>query len=62
MADSQMRETGIVAGLGLNALSPIDFYPVLTAFDSDLFLYALATRFEVTDMLIDAESGLQALA
>ncbi len=62
IAGAQVHETGIPAGLGLDMLSPIDFYPVLTALGGDLFPYAPETGFDVTDVHLDSESSLQALA
>lgn len=62
LADVHVQETGATAGLGLNALSPFDFYPVLTGFGGDLFRYAPDSGFEVADVRLDSEASLRALA
>ena len=62
IAAKHVQETGALAGLGINALSPFDFYPVLTGFGGDLFQYAQETGFEVTDVQLGTASSLQALA
>ncbi len=62
IAAKHVQETGASAGLGINALSPFDFYPVLTGFGGDLFHYAQESGFEVTDVQLGTASSLQALS
>ena len=62
LAAVHVQSTGAAAGLGLNVLSPFDFYPVLTGFGGDLFRYTPDTGFEVEEVRLDSESSLRALA
>ncbi len=60
---AELADAGTVdLGLAINALSPFDFYPVLTGFTGDLFAYHPASGFDLAAVAIDSAASLQAVA
>ncbi len=61
LAREQVEAGTVDVGLAVNALSPFDFYPVLTGFAGDLFRFHPETGFDLTSVVIDSAESRQAV-